>query len=40
MIKFLTLSEETLYNKIMDMAKGEIKKEEFIKFFEKYSIKK
>jgi len=31
---------EMLYNKIMDLAKGEIKKEELIKFYEKYSIKK
>ncbi|MCL2155834.1 MAG: type II toxin-antitoxin system death-on-curing family toxin [Leptospirales bacterium] len=31
---------ETLYNKIMNVAKGEIKKEELIKFFEKYSKKR
>ncbi|MCL2806127.1 MAG: type II toxin-antitoxin system death-on-curing family toxin [Treponema sp.] len=31
--------EETLYNKMMDVAKGNVKKEELIKFFEKYSIK-
>jgi len=31
--------DEILYNKIMGVAKGEIKKEELIKFFEKYSIK-
>ena len=30
---------ETLYNKIMDIAKGKINKEELIKFYEKYSIK-
>jgi death-on-curing protein len=32
--------EETLYNEILGMAKGEIKKEELIKFYEKYSKKK
>jgi len=26
-----------LYNRIMDLAKGEIKKEEIIRFYEKYS---
>ena len=31
--------DEMLYNKIMDMAKGELKKEELIKFYEKYSKK-
>jgi len=36
----LNCKDETLYNKIMDMAKGEIKKEELINFFEKYSNKK
>ena len=30
---------ETLYNKIMDIAKGEIRKEELIKFYEKHSRK-
>jgi len=30
--------EETLYNKMMDVAKGNVKKEDLIKFFEKYSI--
>jgi len=30
--------EETLYNKMMDVAKGDVKKEELIKFFEKYSV--
>jgi len=32
--------DEVLYNKIMDVAKGEAKKGELIKFFEKYSIKR
>jgi death-on-curing protein len=36
----LNCKDETLYNKIMDMAKGEIKKEELINFFEKHSSKK
>jgi death-on-curing protein len=36
----LNCKDETLYNKIMDTAKGEIKKEELIKFFEKHSNKK
>jgi death on curing protein len=36
----LNCKDETLYNKIMDMARGEIKKEELIKFFEKHSNKK
>ena len=31
---------ETLYNKIMDLAKGNIKKEHLIKFYEKCSKKK
>jgi len=35
----LNCKNETLYNKIMDVAKGETKKEELIKFFEKYSKK-
>jgi death-on-curing protein len=30
---------EILYNKIMDVAKGEVKKDELIKFYEKYSKK-
>ena len=30
---------ETLYNKIMDIAKGKINKKELIKFYEKHSIK-
>ena len=34
----LKCDEEILYNKMMDMAKGEVKKEELIKFFDKYSI--
>ena len=29
--------DETLYNKIMNVAKGETKKEELIKFYEKHS---
>jgi death-on-curing protein len=32
--------DETLYNKIMDLAKGEVKKDELIKFYEKHSKKK
>jgi death-on-curing protein len=36
----LNCKDETLYNKIMGMAKGEIKKEELINFFEKHSSKK
>ena len=32
--------DETLYNEIMDIAKGEIKKEYLIKFYEKYSKKR
>jgi death-on-curing protein len=35
----LDCKNETLYNKIMDIAKGETKKEELINFFEKYSKK-
>ena len=31
--------DEVLYNKIMDLAKGKIKKEELIKFYGKYSSK-
>jgi death-on-curing protein len=30
---------EILYNKIMDVAKGEVKKDELIKFYEKYSMR-
>jgi hypothetical protein len=30
--------EETLYNEMLGVAKGEIKKEELIKFYEKHSI--
>jgi death-on-curing protein len=33
-------NDEILYNKIMDVAKGETKKEELIKFYEKHSKKK
>ena len=29
---------EILYNKIMDVAKGDVKKEKLIKFYEKYSV--
>jgi death-on-curing protein len=32
--------DEILYNKIMNTANGEVKKEELIKFYEKYSKKK
>jgi len=32
--------EETLYNEIMSVAKGEIRKEDLIKFYEKYSREK
>ena len=32
--------DEIIYNKIMNVAKGEIKKEELIKYYEKYSKKK
>ena len=32
--------DEKLYNEIMNVAKGETKKEDLIKFFEKYSKKK
>jgi death-on-curing protein len=30
-------NDEILYKKMMDVAKGEVKKEELIKFYEKYS---
>jgi death on curing protein len=36
----LNCKDETLYNKIMDVAKSETKKEELIKFYEKHSKKK
>jgi hypothetical protein len=36
----LANKNETLYNEVMGVAKGEIKKEELIKFFEKHSRKK
>ena len=36
----LNCKNETLFNEIMDVAKGEIKKEELIKFYEKHSKKK
>jgi death-on-curing protein len=32
--------EEILYEKIIEVAKDELKKEELIKFYEKYSKKK
>ena len=32
--------DEKLYNEIMSVAKGETKKEELIKFYEKYSKKR
>jgi len=32
--------EEELYNEVMNVAKGETKKQELIKFYEKYSKKK
>jgi death-on-curing protein len=32
--------EEIVYEKIMNIAKGELNKEEFIKYYEKYSRKK
>jgi death-on-curing protein len=32
--------DEILYNEIMDVAKGKIKKEELIKFYEKHSKRK
>ena len=36
----LNCKNEMLYNEIMNVAKGEIKKEELIKFYEKYTRKK
>ena len=36
----LNCKNETLYNEVMDVAKGEIKKEELMKFYEKHSKKK
>jgi death-on-curing protein len=36
----LNCKNETLYNEVMDVAKGEIKKEELIEFYEKHSKKK
>ncbi|MDR3237177.1 MAG: type II toxin-antitoxin system death-on-curing family toxin [Spirochaetia bacterium] len=36
----LNCRNEILYKKIIDLAKGEIKKEELIKFYEKYSKRK
>ena len=35
----LNCEDEMLYNKIMDLAKGEIRKEEIINFYEKYSTR-
>jgi prophage maintenance system killer protein len=34
-----TCDDETLYNEIMNVAKGKTKKEDLIKFYEKYSKK-
>jgi death-on-curing protein len=36
----LNCKNETLYNEVMDVAKGKIGKEELIKFYEKHSRKK
>ena len=36
----LNCKNEILFNEIMDVAKGEIKKEELIKFYEKHSRRK
>jgi len=36
----LNCKNETLYNEVMDAAKGKIGKEELIKFYEKHSRKK
>ena len=36
----LNCENETLFNEIMNVAKGEVKKEDLIKFYEKYSKKK
>jgi death-on-curing protein len=36
----LICKDEILFNKIMDVAKGETKKEDLIKFYEKHSKKK
>jgi len=36
----LNCKDETLYKRMMDVAKGEIKKEDLIRFYEKYSKKK
>ncbi|MCL1958251.1 MAG: type II toxin-antitoxin system death-on-curing family toxin [Spirochaetes bacterium] len=36
----LFCKDETLYNKVMDIAKGEMKKEVLIKFYEKHSRNK
>jgi len=36
----LICKNETLYNEIMNVAKGEVKKEELLKFYERYSKKK
>jgi len=35
----LTCKDEKLYNEVMNVAKGEVKKEALIKFYEKYSKK-
>jgi len=36
----INCKNETLYNEIINVAKGEVKKEELIKFYERYSKKK
>jgi death-on-curing protein len=36
----LSCKDETLFNEIMNAAKGEVKKQELIKFYEKHSRKK
>jgi len=36
----LNCKNETLFNEIMNVAKGEVKKKELIKFYEKHSRKK
>jgi death-on-curing protein len=36
----LNCNDEVLYNEIMNVAKGETKKDDLIKFYEKYSKRK
>jgi death-on-curing protein len=36
----LNCKDEILYNEIMNVAKGEVKKEKLIQFYEKYSVKR